>query len=80
MRSIFNGVVSFALLNVPVKLYSATEDHDLAMHQAHAADHGRIRYKKVCEVCDETVTDIVKIYEAWPAPATCSNRTGESDE
>ncbi len=55
MRSIWKGSLSFGLVNVPVKLYSATEDHDVPLHQVHDADGGRIRYKRVCEIDGETV-------------------------
>jgi DNA end-binding protein Ku len=66
MRSIWKGSLSFGLVNVPVKVYSATEDHDLKFHQVHAKDNGRIRYKRVCEVCGEVVEfrDIAKAFEA----------------
>jgi DNA end-binding protein Ku len=50
MRAIWKGAVTFGLVNVPVKLYSATEDHDLPLHQVHDADGGRIRYQRVCEL------------------------------
>src|ERR1044072_1493068 len=53
MRSIWKGSVAFGLVNVPVKVYSATEDHDIKFHQVHAKDNGRIRYKRTCEVCGE---------------------------
>jgi DNA end-binding protein Ku len=55
MRSIWKGSIAFGLVNVPVKVYSATEDHDLKFHQVHAKDNGRIRYKRVCETCGEVV-------------------------
>ncbi|MFI5084642.1 MAG: Ku protein [Actinomycetales bacterium] len=55
MRSIWKGAVTFGLVNVPVKLYSATEDHDIGLHQVHDADGGRIRYQRRCEVCGEVV-------------------------
>jgi DNA end-binding protein Ku len=55
MRSIWKGAVSFGLVNVPVKLYSATEDHDVPLHQVHDADGGRIRYQRVCELDGKTV-------------------------
>jgi DNA end-binding protein Ku len=55
MRSIWKGAISFGLVNVPVKLYSATEDHDLSLHQVHDADGGRIRYQRRCEVCGKVV-------------------------
>lgn len=66
MRSIWKGSVAFGLVNVPVKVYSATEDHDLKFHQVHAKDNGRIRYQRVCEECGEAVEyrDIAKAYEA----------------
>lgn len=66
MRSIWKGSIAFGLVNVPVKVYSATEDHDLKFHQVHAKDNGRIRYKRVCEMCGEVVEfrDIAKAYES----------------
>lgn len=66
MRSIWKGSVAFGLVNVPVKVYSATEDHDLKFHQVHAKDNGRIQYKRVCSECGEVVEyrDIAKAYEA----------------
>lgn len=65
MRSVWNGSVSFGLVNVPVKLYGATEDHDLKANQIHAHDGGKINYRKVCSVCDTTVgaADMAKRYE-----------------
>ncbi|MGI9126279.1 MAG: Ku protein [Mycobacterium sp.] len=66
MRSIWKGSVAFGLVNVPVKVYSATEDHDLKFHQVHAKDNGRIKYQRVCDECGEAVEyrDIAKAYEA----------------
>src|SRR5882724_3539340 len=66
MRSIWKGSIAFGLVNVPVKVYSATEDHDVKFHQVHAKDNGRIRYKRICEVCGEVVEyrDIAKAYES----------------
>jgi DNA end-binding protein Ku len=49
MRSIWKGAVSFGLVTIPIKLYSATEEHDVPLHQVHAKDGARIRYKRVCE-------------------------------
>lgn len=65
-RAIWKGAVSFGLVSIPVKLYGATEDKDVSFRQVHAADGGRIRYQRVCEVCGETVAyaDIAKGYEA----------------
>ncbi|MFD6136468.1 Ku protein [Isoptericola sp. NPDC060257] len=55
MRAIWKGAVTFGLVNVPVKLYSATEDHDVPLHQVHDEDGGRIRYRRVCELDGEEV-------------------------
>lgn len=66
MRSIWKGSIAFGLVNVPVKVYSATEDHDISFHQVHVTDNGRIRYRRVCDECGETVdyTDIARAYES----------------
>lgn len=65
MRAVWTGAITFGLVNVPVKLYSATQDHDVSLHQVHGADGGRIRYERKCEVCGEAVeySDIDKAYE-----------------
>ncbi|MCU1613477.1 MAG: end-binding protein Ku [Frankiales bacterium] len=65
MRSIWRGAVSFGLVSIGVKLYSATEDHDIRFHQVHAPDGGRIKYKRVCSIDGEEVeySDIAKGYE-----------------
>jgi len=66
MRSIWKGSVAFGLVNVPVKVYSATEEKDVRFHQVHAQDGGRIRYKRTCELDGEVVeyADIAKAYES----------------
>jgi len=64
MRSIWKGAITFGLVNVPVKVYSATEDHDVALHQVHDADGGRIRYQRRCEVCGRIV-DYAHINKAF---------------
>ncbi|WP_231991576.1 Ku protein [Mycobacterium ulcerans] len=58
--------MAFGLVNVPVKVYSATQDHDIKFHQVHAKDNGRIRYKRVCEVCGEVVeySDLARAFES----------------
>ena len=65
MRAMWSGAVSFGLVSVPVKLYSATTNHDVRFHQVHATDGGRIKYRRVCTVDGEEVeyADIVKGYE-----------------
>ncbi|MDA4894861.1 Ku protein, partial [Streptomyces sp. MS2A] len=55
MRTIWKGALTFGLVNVPVKVYSATEDHDVPLHQVHDADGGRIRYQRTCEVCGQVI-------------------------
>lgn len=65
MRAIWKGSISFGLVNVPIKLFSATESHDVELHQVHELDGGRIRYQRRCEVCGEIVQygDIAKSYD-----------------
>jgi len=65
MRAIWKGAITFGLVNVPVKVYSATEDHDVSLHQVHDLDGGRIRYQRRCEVCNKVVDyeHIDKAYE-----------------
>ena len=55
MRPIGKRSIAFGLVSVPVKIYTATEDHDIALHQVHDADGGRIRYERRCEVCGKVV-------------------------
>lgn len=65
MRAIWKGAVSFGLVSVPVKLYSATESKDVSFRQVHAKDGGRIKYQRVCSLDGELVeyADIAKGYE-----------------
>lgn len=64
-HSIWKGSISFGLVSIPVRLFSATEEKDVSFRQVHAADGGRIRYKRVCSVDGEEVpySDIAKGYE-----------------
>lgn len=64
MRSIWNGSISFGLVTIPVKLYSASEDRKLDLDMLDKSDHARIRYKRVNENSGEEVEwkDIVKGY------------------
>lgn len=64
MRSIWKGSLSFGLVNVPVKLYAATEDHDVPLHQVHDTDSGRIRYQRRCEI-DGEIVDFEHIAKAY---------------
>ena len=65
MRSIWRGAVSFGLVSIGVKLYTATEDHDIRFNQVHAVDGGRIKYRRVCSIDGEEVeySEIAKGYE-----------------
>lgn len=65
MRPIWKGTISFGLVAIPVKLYTATEAHDVSFRQVHVTDGGRIRYKRVCELDGQEVpySDIAKGYE-----------------
>lgn len=65
MRAIWTGSIAFGLVNVPVKAYGATEDHDISLHQVHATDGGRIKYERRCEICGKKIKykDIDKAFD-----------------
>src|SRR3712207_6100263 len=65
VRSIWKGAISFGLVSIPVKLYSATEERDISFRQVHREYGGRIRYQRVCTSCGKEVAyaDIAKGYE-----------------
>lgn len=64
-KALWKGAVTFGLVNIPVRLYSAVQEKSLKFHMLHAKDGGRIKYQRVCAICGEEVTwdDIVKGYE-----------------
>ena len=64
-RSIWKGAISFGLVTIPIKLYSATEEKDISFRQVHPEDGGRIKYKRVCEKCNKEIpfAEIAKGYE-----------------
>ena len=64
-RAIWTGSISFGLVNVPVRMYSAIDESDLRFHLVHEPDGGRIGYQKICKAEDEPVPDdeIVKAFE-----------------
>ena len=66
MRAIWKGAVSFGLVNVPVRLYAATQEHDVRFHQVHRADGGRIKMRRTCSIDGEEVgyDEIAKGFEA----------------
>jgi DNA end-binding protein Ku len=65
VRSIWKGAISFGLVTIPVKLYSATEQKDVSFHQVRRSDGSRIRYKRVSQADGEEVPygEIAKGYE-----------------
>jgi DNA end-binding protein Ku len=65
MRSMWKGAISFGLVMIPVKLYAATEQKDIAFRQVHRADGGRIRFHRVCSIDGQEVPyeDVAKGYE-----------------
>ncbi|MFD4224674.1 non-homologous end joining protein Ku [Streptomyces griseus] len=64
-RPLWAGAISFGLVTIPVKIVSATEDHDVHFHRVHLTDMGRVRTRKVCEIDGEVVSqdEIGKGYE-----------------
>jgi DNA end-binding protein Ku len=64
-RSIWTGSISFGLVSVPVRMYSAVEEHTLHFNYVHAPDGSRIGYEKICKAEDKPVPDdeIVKAFE-----------------
>ena len=67
-RPLWKGAISFGMVSIPVKLYTATEDKDIHFNQLHAKDQSRIKQKRVCIEEDEEVEydEIVKGYEISP--------------
>jgi len=65
MRAMWKGAVAFGLVNVPIKLYAATEDHDVKFHQVHATDGGRVKMQRTCSVDGKPIEfkELVKGYE-----------------
>jgi len=64
-RSLWTGSISFGLVNVPVRVYSAVHEHKLRFHLVHAKDDGPIGYEKICKVEAKAVPgdEIVKAFE-----------------
>jgi DNA end-binding protein Ku len=65
MQAIWKGAISFGMVTIPIKVFSATEEKDISFRQVHVADGGRIKYKRICSVDGEEVpySDIGKGYE-----------------
>jgi DNA end-binding protein Ku len=65
MRAIWNGAISFGLVNIPVGVYSATHSEKISFHLLHRKDLGRIHNQRVCDQCGKHIPyeDLVKGYE-----------------
>lgn len=65
MHTMWKGSISFGLVNIPIKLHTATEDKDIKLRTLHNKCHAPIKYEKICTVCEQEVKpeDIVKAYE-----------------
>ena len=65
MHTMWKGSISFGLVNIPIKLHTATEDKDIKLRTLHKKCHSPIKYEKVCSVCNEELKpeEIVKAYE-----------------
>src|ERR671934_51129 len=64
-RTMWKGAISFGLVSIPIKVFPATEEKGLSFNQLHDADHGRIKYQRICSKCGEVVPyeHIVRGYE-----------------
>ena len=68
MHTMFKGAVSFGLVNIPIKMFTATEDKDVRFRSIHKKCHTPIKYQKRCPLCNEDLgpDDIVKGFEYEP--------------
>ncbi|MEU3621897.1 Ku protein [Amycolatopsis coloradensis] len=67
MRTVWKGTIGFGTYAIPVKAYSATEEHNIPLHQVHEPDGGRVRVKWVCEV-DGAEVPAAEIAKGYPVP------------
>lgn len=65
MRPLWKGAITFGLISIPVRLYSAVQEKSLKFHLMHSDDGGRVKYERVCSKCGTKVSwdDLVKGYE-----------------
>lgn len=65
LHTVWKGSISFGLVNIPIKLHTATENKDIKLRQLHKECNSPINYQKVCSVCEKEVKneEIVKAYE-----------------
>jgi len=64
-KTIWKGAISFGLVTIPIRVYTATDEKSFKFNQLHEKDQGRIKYKRTCSVCGEEVPfdEIVRGYE-----------------
>ena len=67
-RAIWKGAVSFGMVTIPIKLFTATEEKDISFHLLHKKDHARIKQQRWCPEDEEVVewNDVVRGYEIGP--------------
>lgn len=65
MRTLWKGAISFGLVNIPIKMYTATERKNIRFHYLHAACQSPIQYQRYCPVCQKELQseEIVRGYE-----------------
>ena len=65
MKSIWNGTISFGLINIPIKVYSATKSNEVNFHFLHEEDLGRISTERICKKCGQSLgyNELVRGYE-----------------
>ena len=68
MHAMLKGAISFGLVNIPIKMYAATEEKDVRFRSLHRKCHTPIKYRKTCPLCNEEVgpDDIVRGFEYEP--------------
>src|ERR1700737_2277961 len=64
-RAIWTGVITFGMVSIPIKMYTATENKDISFNQLHTACKSRIKEKRFCPTCDKQLEseEIEKGYE-----------------
>jgi len=64
-RATWSGMISFGLVNIPIKVFNTAREEKISFHQMHKDDSGRVRYEKVCRTCGKPLEtdDIIKGYE-----------------
>lgn len=65
MKSVWNGTLSFGLVQIPIKMFSATKSNELSFHLLHEEDMGRIHSERTCKKCGQAVSshELVRGYE-----------------